>query len=236
MKKIIFLFLLCSICFAQSPEKPIPLVIEGETIVVVKNFPFKIIASPGADFYSWSIPDSLKSSSLDNITTITNGSKGSYKISVTSITIDIDFESKKKKIIKTNQEIEVNIGEVKPPEPPLPPVPIDPMVKSFRDAFLVSPGTDSSKREDVKKLSALYSQAVNLLDQPTIKTAGDLSKALANMHSVMISIDAIKPVRVAISQELLKMLPTNSAEPYGDPPRIKNLFLKISKCLLECIQ
>jgi len=111
----------------ETPKRNVPLTVSGDTVTVVKTLPCKITAAPGASIYIWNVPDAVKATkeTKGNVLTVMEAPKGSYKITVFSMTIDFD----KKTVTEDAGEITLVVGDVappKPPEPPNPPKPPDP--------------------------------------------------------------------------------------------------------------
>lgn len=114
---------------ASAPVKAVPLVVEGDVISVVRSFPVTVKAPDGADVYTWSYPSTITVVVMDNELRVTAAPKGTFRVSVTSVTID--FKDGKKVRTKQTYEAEINVGDVpvppgpdpKPPEPGPTPTP-----------------------------------------------------------------------------------------------------------------
>ena len=118
------LFLILALCASASAQKKsIPLVIDGDTQVVVKKLPFKITAAPGNDVYVWSFPDTVSAEEVsDGVLLITKAPKGTFRVSV--VGMKVDFETKK--VLKDRGVIEVVVGVAPGPTPDPDPPPPDP--------------------------------------------------------------------------------------------------------------
>lgn len=134
--------LLALVVTLSAAPKKVPLDVQGDTVTIVRKLPCKVVAAPGADFYIWSVPDLLKATSEENVLTITEGVKGSYKVRVLSVTLNfsVDKDGKvKKEVIKDSGEIDVHLGDAPGPGPgpgpgpePTPPSPAPIPVEGFR--------------------------------------------------------------------------------------------------------
>jgi len=120
---VIFLTAILLIAADAPKHKSTPLVIQGDTLIVVKTLPCKVVAPAGATLYDWSYPDNVKAFAEDNVLTVTFAQKGSFVVRVRMTTIDFD----KKAVTRITGEIEVNYGGVQPgpgpgpgPDPPKP--------------------------------------------------------------------------------------------------------------------
>lgn len=103
-----------------AQKKAVPLVIQGDTVVVVKSLPCKVAAQVQADFYLWSFPESVQASeTADGVLEITRAPKGTFRVKV--VTAKFDFDQKK--VIKDSGYIDVNYGGTPDPTPPVPPDP-----------------------------------------------------------------------------------------------------------------
>lgn len=108
--------------------KSVPLVVEGDTVTVVKSYPFIVTAAPGAHFYVWSVPEGFTVTKAQNVLKVQTGPKsGTFKFNVTSAKIDFD----NKNVATDEGEINVVIGAPTPPKPPDPPGPVNPVVKGW---------------------------------------------------------------------------------------------------------
>lgn len=156
------LCLACGLAAAPPAKKPgaVPLRIEGDTVVVVKSFPARVVAPEGADLYSWSYPAGVEAAAADNVLTITKAPRGSHRISVNSVTIEIDFEKKTRRVIKDSGEVTVNVGDAPPgpgPDPgPKPPEPKPGPVTGLR-VLIVRETKDNETRAH---LNVIYSTKV----------------------------------------------------------------------------
>lgn len=119
-----------------APKKAVPLVVSGDTVLVIKSFPATVTAPAGADFYLWNVPDSVKATAEDNVLTVASAPKGSTPVSVVSVTIEFGTDDKgkiTKKVVKDRGSVTLNVGDVpqpgptpgpNPPQPPPTPAPI----------------------------------------------------------------------------------------------------------------
>lgn len=105
--------MLCGTALAQ--KKSVPLVVEGDTQILVKTLPFKVVAAKGSDIYVWSFPDNVTASETDDgILTVTKAPNGTFTIRVIGMKVDFDT----KKVTKDRGVIEVVVGNPTPgPDP-----------------------------------------------------------------------------------------------------------------------
>lgn len=168
MVKIIGQSLLCfvllasvPIVLAAAPPKAIQLKVEGNTVTVVKSFPVTVTAPEGADFYIWQYPDSFKASSLDSVLTVTGAPNGTYKVSVVSVTINIEQDDKgkiKKTVVKDKGEVSIVIGSAPGPDPQPDPGPDPkPIPVGDKRVLLVYESTQNLTRAQI---NVLYSPKV----------------------------------------------------------------------------
>lgn len=166
LSALILAAVLCLPVVAQ--KKAVPLVIDGETVLVVKSVPFKVIAPPGADDYTWTYPNSVEAQPLDNVLTVSKCPAGEFIVVVRTIKIDFD----QKKVIKENGAITVVFG--KGPDPG--PGPDTPLAKALKDAFSQETATD--KATLARKLGAVYAEGAKAAQMGSAKTVGQLFKAM----------------------------------------------------------
>lgn len=155
-------------CVAQ--RKTAPLKIEGDTLVVVKTLPCKVIAPTGGSLYAWSFPREVRAVKDTNVLTIQQAPKGMFVVTCTITTVNFD----KKSVTQEDLEIEVNYGGVAPPPPPGPgpgpdpnPAPIP--VAGFRVLIVYETGTVLPPLQEVVLTSATlrtYLRA-KCVDDPT---------------------------------------------------------------------
>jgi len=121
MKRFLTIAILVAIVMpVMAQKKAVPLKVEGDTQIVVKSLPFKVVASPGSDVYVWSFPDNVTASEdTDGVLTVTKAPKGVFRVSV--VGMKIDFETKK--VIKDRGVIEVIVGDAPQPDPQPDPTP-----------------------------------------------------------------------------------------------------------------
>lgn len=135
----------------KGDKKAVPLTIVGDTVLVVKAVPFKVVAPEGAGDYTWTLPTGVEGTNNEdeNVLTVTKAPSGVFVIRVKMVTIDFE----KKKVIKETGEVTVTLGT--PPKPPPDPVKPDGafgLIKASRDgAALV---TSSMKVSESKQLAA----------------------------------------------------------------------------------
>lgn len=103
----------------KSSKKATLLEVQGDTIVIVKSLPCKVVAPVGATLYDWTIPENVKTAADEHVLTITDAPKGSFKIEVRMLTIDFE----KKSVVKNFGEVTVNYGGTTPGPGPKPPPP-----------------------------------------------------------------------------------------------------------------
>lgn len=148
----------------QGPRKTVPLVVTGDTLVILKSLPAKVTAPPGSTLYDWSFPDDVKADSDGNVLTITQAPKGKFVVRVRATVIDFD----KKQVTRDVGEIQVNYGGVDPvppppdPTPPPPPVPPPSPAPIPVAGFRVLIVEDVNKRKDMPpaQLAILFDKSV----------------------------------------------------------------------------
>jgi hypothetical protein len=156
---LLALFIGCASIGAQTKPRAVKLEISGDTVIVVRSFPCQVIAPPGADVYFWSYSDALKCRAIDNVLTITAAPNGTYTVSVTSLTVKIDFDKKTYEKIKDAGETTVVIGGVKPPDPPTPPDPPPPAPTGPLRVLMVYESAELPKMSE-KQQQILYGRKV----------------------------------------------------------------------------
>jgi hypothetical protein len=150
----------------HAQKKAVPLKIIGETVLIVKALPFKVIAPEGAGDYTWVMPGGVEGSEDDNVLTVTKAPAGVFVIRVKMMTIDFEL----KKIRKETGEVTVTLGEVPDPKPP--PDPSTALQKAVKDAFTKESVAD--KKLLVLALAEVYGQASGHVTKETAKTYGQL--------------------------------------------------------------
>jgi len=115
---------------AAKKKAVIPLMIEGDTVIVVKSLPCTVTAPAGADLYFWSLPDAVKGTAEDNVLTVTAAPAGDSTITVVAVTIAIavDKDGKVTKVTKKDAGSVILTNGMAPPTPPVPPEPPVPPV------------------------------------------------------------------------------------------------------------
>ena len=176
--------------WATPPKKAVPLVVSGDTVVVVKTLPCKVTAPAGADLYFWSLPPGVAGTAEDGVLTVTAAPAGDSTIGVTSVTITITVDKATGAVTKTvakDKGTVVLTNGLTPPPPP-PPVPPAPLTASLQAAYAAE--TSPTKAADVKLLAALYRGAMAAAAaDPAVKTYGDL---LTKMHNAKVAMIAGK--------------------------------------------
>lgn len=209
---------------------PIPLKVEGDTVLVVKSYPCTVTAPAGADFYHWSCPDALTASAVDNVLTIKAGPpSGTFTVGLTTLTFVIDFKSETKTKVKNTGETVLQVGV---PKPPPPPEPEDPLCAKFQAAFDADHGDPAAKLAAVKSLAALYTQAVSFagsLDAGA--TAGDLAAKIKAAGSTLVPAGVVAGVRAAIGQEIAGAFNLNAPLTDASRKQAAELFAKIAAAL-----
>lgn len=112
-----WMLVLAAALSGQAAPKAVPLEVSGDTVTVVKSFPARITAAPGADFYLWSVPEGIKATKSRNVLTIASAPDGAYRIGVSAITVVVDFDKKTKDVIEDAGTVEVVFGTPAPPGP-----------------------------------------------------------------------------------------------------------------------
>lgn len=136
--------LLCLALPAVGQKKAIPLDVQGDTVVVVRSFPCKVVAPPGADLYVWRVPAGVKATDDEHTLTITAAPEGTHAVTVQTVTTNFELiDGKvKKTVAKDRGQIDVVVGKLPgptPPDPP-PPDPKPPEPQPKDDAPFAAPG------------------------------------------------------------------------------------------------
>jgi len=93
-----------------------------------------------------------------------------------------------------------------PPAPPVPPPPADPFAVALAASYAQEPETD--KAAQVQKLQGLYEKASSIIvNDPAIKTYGDLFDVLAAARKALMADTVLARVRRTIGDQLNKDLP-----------------------------
>lgn len=229
---VVLLCLLPLLCAADlhAQKKPLSsLRIQGDTVVVVKSLPCKVIAVEGADLYSWSYPVNVDATAFDNILTINKAPQGTFKVSVLMITVVIDFDKKTKTVLKETGEIEVNFGGVKPPDPS---PDLSDLAKAFKRAL--DSETDAMKIAHAKSLATIYSEGAKQTQMGTPKTIGDLFRSMDAGAKVAGVNGKVLSLQAAIAKHCAD-IPKLSNTPIDDNYRtlIVRLFTEVASALKE---
>jgi hypothetical protein len=132
-----------------AQKKAVPLDVQGDTYLVVKTVPFKVVAPAGAADYSWTMPAGVEGTEEDNVLTVTKAPAGQFVIKVKTTVIDFDA----KKFKKDAGSVTVTFGGVAPPTPgptPTPtPTPGDAPITGV--GFRVMIIYESEKRKELTK-------------------------------------------------------------------------------------
>lgn len=213
---------------AWAQKKAVPLNVVGDTVLVVKSLPCKVVApagDPDKTVYLWSVPDAIKADADEGVLTVKEAPKGTYKVRVVVIRLA------ENKLSKDSGEVELIIGDgPTPPDPPVPPVPPDELTKALRDAYRADDGQDRAKH--LVSLAALYRQAEGL-DLRDFKTAGDLYAVLTKASRSLLPLSALKGVRTVIQARLKEILPTTADAELTQDHRAnaRSLFGRLAKAL-----
>jgi hypothetical protein len=119
-----------------------------------------------------------------------------------------------------------------PPGPTPPPNPSDPLAQTVQSAFQQE--TDPGKVQQIALLASLWKQAgSSLVQDPSVKTRGDLYAIIRKAGSTLLAESALPRVRRVIADELNKQLGTGASIPLDDALRSKcsQEFLRVAKIL-----
>ncbi len=220
-----------------AKARAVPLDVVGDTVVVVKSLPCRIKAPAGADFYRWKYPAALTVDDFDSEElVITAGAKGSYRILVSTTTINFDPKTGAKTTTRDSGETTLNIGDApvppgpKPPDPPDPPAPSDTFLKDL--AALYAADTNVLKETYVYGLGVLYKQAIKQAD--AAKTYGDLDAWIKTGRAKMCPDAALVPIRTRIGKYLTDAgMDTKPADALDDAgkAKAKDLFGKVAAAM-----
>jgi hypothetical protein len=152
----------------KRPRGALNLKLDGNVLLIVQSMPCTVTAPPGADFYMWNYPESVKASADENVLVVKDAPKGASTISVLSVTIDfqLDKDGKvRKEVKKETGSIVLTYGrgpDPKPPDPvpPDPPGPDDAPIKEpgFR-VLIVYESAELTKMPSAQQ-SVLYAKSV----------------------------------------------------------------------------
>lgn len=188
-----------------GPKKSVPLVIEGDTVTLVKGFPCTVKAAPGADVYLWSFPESVKATGSDDVLTITAAPDGEHKITVVSVTVDFD----KKKVTKDSGSVTVLVGN---PKPPPPPTPTDPLTKALQKAY--DTDADADRAASLAFLQEAYKGMAAQAGTRPDKTNAEFvawMKTVVEHPTAGLKLAQLKGLRTAIGTELSSAWGANEA-------------------------
>lgn len=117
-----------------------------------------------------------------------------------------------------------------PPNPPNPPnPPVDNLTQTAQAAFTAE--TDTAKVANVKALSAVYrNAALSTINDPSIKTYGDLFAIMKTASASLLPVDGIPKVRAAIGAYENSQLGTDPTKPL-DKVLAGTVFTKVSTVL-----
>ena len=123
----------CSLAVAQ--KSTISLRVEGDTQIIVKSVPFKVIDASNASakakaakdagsnvsvLYDWRYPDSLSVTEGQGFITVTKAAKGTYTIKVKVILVDFDAKTITQETGETKVVVGSDPGPGPNPDPPTP--------------------------------------------------------------------------------------------------------------------
>lgn len=210
---------------AQSPG----ITVEGKTLTVITELPFKVNAPPGAKLYFWTFPPTWKTDakavSTKNSVTVTSAPDGQADVSVT--TIDEKFNP-------VELTLKVNVGTGSNPVPP--PTPSDPLVVVLKAAHALE--TDPARNAQVKALAALYRAWAKAVQETPPPTWGRLFEAMAVSAKTTGVAGKILNVQKALQAELMTRLPLGSNAPLtiDGQALAAATFTRAANCLEEVIK
>jgi len=127
------------------------------------------------------------------------------------------------------------LDDVTPPKPP--PKPVDPLEAKLRVAFEGDSAALDIRKSQAKDLAALYRMCVDLSSDKGISTSGELLIKVSQAATTMLK-DPPKPmkrnldaVRLAVAEELGKLLPTDEALSDAQRVSVAALFAKLAGVL-----
>jgi hypothetical protein len=157
--------LIAATAAAAPPRKAnrVDLIIDGETVLVVKSLPFSIKAPAGADFYDWTIPPGVTAEKAGHVLTVTKAAEGTHTFRMSATTVSFTVDKETFKVTKTTTvesgEVVVNVGKVTPgpgpgPKPdPDPPTPAPGPVTGLR-VMIVYESSAKMTREQLNLLNS----------------------------------------------------------------------------------
>lgn len=206
--RLALLSLLLAACplwaFPNGPPKKasIPLVIAGDTQVVVKTLPCTVTAPAGADFYFWNLPDGVKGTAEEGALTVTAAPSGDSTITVTAITFTITV-GKDGMVTKTKKSDQGTVVLTNGYVPPPPPTPADPLTAAFQTAY--NTDTDADRAKSLAFLQGVYKGLPDAAQKrPDLKTVADYAAWIKTTVAVGLQPTQVKSLRTAIGAEFAK--------------------------------
>ncbi len=226
------------------------LVIEGDTVLVVKTLPFKIKApvytsldknkeKPFVD-YTWLHPSSVSSEENDDGSILTIKSAPSGEITVK---VKIIVQEEGKRSVRKVYQITFVVGAlpIPPPPNPVPPGPLPPPVPPPPDnelakaiATALTTDKDTDKVVLAKKLGAIYRVAATTTAMDSgLKTVKDIDAVIRTTTEESIGVLTIPNTRDAIGKWLVTQLPTKKDTVLTDADRqkMKSSYLTLADVL-----
>lgn len=154
-----------------AQDAPVPLEIDGDTVLVVKTLPFKVRAEKNWEYYDWNYPANVTVSKNDDVLTVVEAPAGEYTFSVVMMTTDITVEKDTLKVTKTKRKkfgiVKVIVGNVPPAPGPGPVAPTDPLVVALQEAY--NGDASDKKAEYLKFMGNFFAAGDALVDaSPTV--------------------------------------------------------------------
>ena len=120
------------------------------------------------------------------------------------------------------------VGE---PQPIPPPKPIDTLAAEFRK--LLASDSTIEKLVHLAQLAALYREAASFVDNPEVKTAGDLAARIRAAANTLLPAEALVGIRKRVAEEIAKELSSDGEAPLDAAMRRKAaaLFHRIAASL-----
>lgn len=132
---------------------------------------------------------------------------------------------------QTRVDFVVVVGDAPPPFPPGPDPapPFDPLLTVWQAIY--ASDLSPTKAADKAALAAVYKQGAETAKNPSLATAGQLRKVMADAATVLIGA-RLAPLRQAIWVEVVKLLPAEDT-PLTEAKRqeVAALFLRVSSIL-----
>jgi len=129
----------------------------------------------------------------------------------------------------------VQVGDSPAPVPPTPPAPVDPLQTTLQGIY--GGLQDTKKNEYRRTLAAVYRQAATAINDPQLRTAGELYAVIRRSAVKALPDEALQPIRERLAEEIATVLPTDADAILTEDLRKKALnFYARAANILESIR